>query len=54
MCLLYEEPYSESIPGKHGCSVCIANYGHMNVVSPIHSEHSGVRTVNKVAEYDNM
>ena len=33
--------------------VCIASYGHMNVVSPIHSEHSGVRTVNRIARNDN-
>ena len=24
---------------KHSFSVCIASYGHMNIVSPIHSEH---------------
>ena len=39
------------IPWKRGCSVCFSSYEYMNVVSLIHSEHSGVRAVNRVARY---
>ena len=36
-----------------GALVETKKVGRVGTVSPIHSEHSGVRTVNRIARYDN-